>query len=214
MNLKTLTLISGIALGLIAVPAADAQRSRDGRTGGRAPSAGMQPAMADASRSQLAARSGGQFRGEQSHRWRNRGDGDWRNRDRGDRWGNHNHWRHRHHYPRYYPRYYGGFYGSPYGYGYPFGGYGYGYPYFGSSAALYYYGYRPQPRYVSTGSVRGGSVTAEVQQQLARAGYYRGSIDGVMGNGTRSAIRAYERANRLRVDGLIDQELLSSMGIG
>jgi peptidoglycan hydrolase-like protein with peptidoglycan-binding domain len=62
--------------------------------------------------------------------------------------------------------------------------------------------------------VRGGSVVAEVQQELARAGYYRGSIDGVVGNGTRNAIRAYERANRLRVDGRIDQELLRSLRLG
>jgi hypothetical protein len=95
------------------------------------------------------------------------------NHDGNHRWGHRNHWRHR----RYYPRYYGGF-GYPYGYGYPYGfGYGYGYPYFGASAALYYNGYHPQ--YQTTGAMRGGSVVAEVQQELARAGYYRGSLDGV-----------------------------------
>ena len=227
MTLKNLTIISSVALGLIAAPAADAQRGegRGGRSGMRS-----QPSMSAGPRAQFGARSDFN-RGSQGHRWhnrggrdgwRNRGDGDrWRNRDRGDRWrnhgghhrwGNHNHWRHRRYYPRYYPRYYGGF-GYPYGYGYPYGfGYGYGYPYFGASASLYYNGYHPQ--YQRTSYARGGSVTAEVQQALARAGYYRGAIDGVIGSGTRSAIRAYERANGLRVDGRIDQELLGSMGLG
>ena len=219
MTLKNLTIISSIAIGLIAAPAADAQRGE----GRGARMSGMRPQSASVSagpRTQFGARGGDFGRGAQSHRWGNRSGGDgnrWRNRDGGDRWrnrdgnhrwGNHNHWRHR----RYYPRYYGGF-GYPYGYGYPYGfGYGYGYPYFGASAALYYNGYHPQGQ--RTGYARGGSVAAEVQQELARAGYYRGSIDGVVGSGTRSAIRAYERANGLRVDGQIDQELLGSMGLG
>src|SRR5437870_3854036 len=37
------------------------------------------------------------------------------------------------------------------------------------------------------------SRVAELQRRLARAGYYRGSIDGVLGPQTRRAIRAYER---------------------
>jgi peptidoglycan hydrolase-like protein with peptidoglycan-binding domain len=52
-----------------------------------------------------------------------------------------------------------------------------------------------------------------VQHELARAGYYHGAIDGVIGNGTRSAIRAYESANGLPVDGRIDADLLSRMGL-
>ena len=39
------------------------------------------------------------------------------------------------------------------------------------------------------------SRVAELQRRLARAGYYRGSIDGVLGPQTRQAIRAYERAH-------------------
>lgn len=57
------------------------------------------------------------------------------------------------------------------------------------------------------------SLVVEVQRKLARAGYYRGAIDGIIGRGTRSAIRAYERSHRLRVDGLIDQQLLARMGL-
>lgn len=116
------------------------------------------------------------------------------------------------------------FYGYPYyyGYGYP---YGYGYaPYYGYSAG---YTYDPQGvyegrvvprnngnRYESDGKDHQSSVEARVQERLAQDGYYHGAIDGVIGDGTRRAIRSYERANGLRVDGRIDDQLLSTMGLG
>ena len=93
--------------------------------------------------------------------------------------------------------------------GYPFG---YGYPYYGYYP--YRYGYYAGPSevvYQADGT--GRSTVIEVQRRLARAGYYRGAIDGVPGVGTRSAIRSYERAHGLRVDGLIDQRLLATMGL-
>jgi hypothetical protein len=105
------------------------------------------------------------------------------------------------------------------GFGYPFG---FGYPYYGSYPYDYYpygagYGYYNQP--VVRGEYAGGyagnygSVVVQVQRRLARAGYYRGSIDGVIGSGTRRAIRAYERAHGLPVDGEIDNQLLATMGL-
>ncbi|TMP91147.1 MAG: peptidoglycan-binding protein, partial [Verrucomicrobia bacterium] len=36
------------------------------------------------------------------------------------------------------------------------------------------------------------SRVVRLQQQLARAGYYRGPIDGIMGSRTRYALRAYQ----------------------
>ena len=39
-------------------------------------------------------------------------------------------------------------------------------------------------------------------------------IDGIVGDGTRSAIRRYQRANGLPADGHIDGQLLQSMGLG
>jgi hypothetical protein len=86
--------------------------------------------------------------------------------------------------------------GYPYGYGYPYygygyggygyGGYGYGYPYGGYNGS--YYG--------GTGYGNGyptHSRVVQLQRRLARAGYYSGAIDGIMGPATRRAIRAYER---------------------
>jgi hypothetical protein len=97
------------------------------------------------------------------------------------------------------------------GFGYP--SYGYGYPYYGSYP--YGYGYYTTPRALvySDRGLTDDATVAAVQRRLARGGYYHGSIDGVIGNGTRSAIRAYERNNGLPVDGLIDRQLLATMGL-
>jgi len=133
-------------------------------------------------------------RGYRGGNWNGRG-GNWNGRGR---WGHHGHHHHRHHH---------GFY--PYYAYYPFG-FGFGYPYWVSS---YYY----DNSYAYDGNAYGGSngnsVVTNVQQQLAQAGYYHGAIDGIIGDGTRRAIRAYESANGLHVDGRIDSDLLSHMGL-
>jgi hypothetical protein len=100
-----------------------------------------------------------------------------------------------------------------FGFGYPYYGYGWGYPYYG--AYPYGYGYYT-PRYTAVYENRGftdDATVAAVQRRLARGGYYHGSIDGVIGPGTRSAIRAFERNNGLPVDGVIDRQLLRTMGL-
>src|SRR6266487_3797832 len=77
------------------------------------------------------------------------------------------------------------------GWGYPYGYYGYdpyGYDYYGGSA--YGYGYGDQGYGYGNGN---GSSVVELQRRLARAGYYHGAIDGIMGPATRRALRAYER---------------------
>ena len=60
---------------------------------------------------------------------------------------------------------------------------------------------------------RDAALVARVQQRLARAGIYRGPIDGVLGDRTRYAIRVYERIHGLPADGRIDPRLLATMGI-
>ena len=57
------------------------------------------------------------------------------------------------------------------------------------------------------------SLVVQVQRRLASAGYYSGPIDGVIGGGTRRAIRAYERSHGLPVDGAINRRLLATMGL-
>ncbi len=85
-------------------------------------------------------------------------------------------------------------------FGFPFF---YPYPYYGCYSYDYYgyndYGYR------NTNTV------VEVQRGLARAGYYHGAIDGIMGPQTRRAIRAYERDHNMP-NSVIGWQLLATMG--
>jgi hypothetical protein len=86
----------------------------------------------------------------------------------------------------------------PFGYGYyPYGYYPYGY---------YPYGYYPPYGYgngygngVYGQSGYEASSVVNIQRRLARAGYYHGRIDGVMGPRTREAMRAYQRSHGARV---------------
>ena len=121
-----------------------------------------------------------------------------------------NHWSNHRHYRSRSNVYFNFGFGYPYyGYGY---GYGYGYPYYG--AYPYDYGYYT-PRYTvyAGNGITDDATVAAVQRRLARGGYYHGSVDGVIGPGTRSAIRAFERNNGLPVDGVIDRQLLRTMGL-
>ena len=116
-----------------------------------------------------------------------------------------NNWNHRHYRSR--SNVYFNF-----GFGYPYYGYGYGYPYYG--AYPYGYGYYT-PRYTAYdgNGITDDATVAAVQRRLARGGYYHGSVDGVIGPGTRTAVRAFERNNGLPVDGVIDRQLLRAMGL-
>jgi hypothetical protein len=110
---------------------------------------------------------------------------------------------------RYYSgRGYGYGYGNPYRYGYE--PYYYGYPSVGLSISS-------RPTYYSSriyrGYTTGDSLSADVQKQLRRDGYYSGPIDGQIGDGSRGAIRSYQRDHRLPVTGRIDTALLHSMRI-
>jgi hypothetical protein len=106
-----------------------------------------------------------------------------------------------------------------YGYGYPYYSYGpsvsfgfgspYSYGYYPYDYSYGYYGYN-RPGYDSYAN---GSIVIQVQSRLARAGYYRGVIDGVMGPRTHYAILAYERDHGLRADGAISGQLVRNMGL-
>ena len=78
-----------------------------------------------------------------------------------------------------------------------------------------YYGYYPYDYYGYNNYGYGNAYTVvEVQRRLARAGYYHGAIDGIMGPQTRRAIRAYERDHNMPAYGVIDQRLLATTGLG
>ena len=130
----------------------------------------------------------GQHWGGSTWSGRNWNGGNWS----GQRWGGGNwngNWRHHHNNNN--DAIFIGSFGFPYwgwGLGYPYGYYGYGYP--------YGYGYGYGYRYGNQGYGYGDrSRVAQLQRRLARAGYYSGAIDGIMGPQTRRAIRAYERSH-------------------
>ena len=56
-----------------------------------------------------------------------------------------------------------------------------------------------------------GGRVSEVQRALAREGYYDGAVDGVMGAGTRRALRNYERDHGLDVTGGITQGVIEAL---
>jgi len=53
--------------------------------------------------------------------------------------------------------------------------------------------------------------SVELQQHLARTGYYDGEIDGKLGPASRAAIRAYQAGNGLVADGFASLDLLKSL---
>ena len=99
-----------------------------------------------------------------------------------------------HYYPGYYRPYFG-WYGSHY------------YP--RTSVGLGVYDSPRTSRYSST-----ERLAVEVQRALRSRGYYGGPIDGEIGAGSQSAIRAYQRERGLGVTGRIDTALLRSLKIG
>ena len=85
--------------------------------------------------------------------------------------------------------------GYPYGYGY----YGEN-PSYGDASAFDY-------KYWD-------NLAFSVQSELSRSGYYTGQIDGVIGAGSREAIREFQAKEGLPVTGRIDPKLLDTLGIG
>ena len=81
------------------------------------------------------------------------------------------------------------------------------------------WGYAPSVSYVYDGPVYAynglspDQVTVNVQEQLARAGYYDGPIDGMLGPMTREAIAAYQADNGLAITSAIDEPTLATLGL-
>ena len=126
-----------------------------------------------------------------------------------------------HRYGRYY--YFGGvpyfypFYG--YGFGYYGGGYGdgfggpYGYGYDGAGYPGAYEGrvINPDDRNGPPAG-NGGSLPEAVQRQLAKKGYYKGSIDGQFGPASRSALSRFQGEHNIKETGRIDEPTLDALG--
>ena len=58
-----------------------------------------------------------------------------------------------------------------------------------------------------------GDEVITIQTKLKRWGYYSGSIDGIYGSQTLSAVKYFQRKNGLTVDGIAGKQTLEAMGI-
>lgn len=59
---------------------------------------------------------------------------------------------------------------------------------------------------------QGGEVK-EVQRRLKMWGYYKGSVDGVFGAGTKSAVIAFQKKNGLTADGVVGAATYRALGM-
>ena len=58
-----------------------------------------------------------------------------------------------------------------------------------------------------------GSEVTQIQTKLKRWGYYSGSVDGIYGSQTVSAVKKFQKKNGLTVDGIAGKNTLAAMGI-
>ena len=89
-----------------------------------------------------------------------------------------------------------------------------------SSGAAIAYGYSPiynsytysEPIY-GYSNLEPGQVIENVQVALRNQGYYPGSIDGLVGTQTRSALAAYQHDHGLVITSAIDEPTLVTLGL-
>lgn len=58
-----------------------------------------------------------------------------------------------------------------------------------------------------------GGEVKEVQRRLKLWGYYKGSLDGVFGASTRSAVVAFQKKNGLKADGVVGASTYKALGM-
>lgn len=58
-----------------------------------------------------------------------------------------------------------------------------------------------------------GTEVRTIQEKLKRWGYYTGSVDGIYGSLTVSAVKKFQQKNGLTVDGIAGPKTLTAMGI-
>lgn len=80
-----------------------------------------------------------------------------------------------------------------------------------SSVAPAWDDYGVETAMLKTGS--SGSEVREVQRRLKLWGYYKGSVDGVFGNGTKSAVVAFQKKNGLKADGVVGKSTYKALGM-
>lgn len=79
------------------------------------------------------------------------------------------------------------------------------------AALLVAYGVYANAAVVKTGSR--GQIVKTIQTKLKRWGYYNGSVDGIFGTQTKTAVMYFQRKNGLTVDGIVGSATAKAMGV-
>ena len=58
-----------------------------------------------------------------------------------------------------------------------------------------------------------GEEVKSMQRKLKNWGYYTGSVDGIFGNQTLTAVKYFQRKNGLTADGIVGKKTLSALGM-
>ena len=58
-----------------------------------------------------------------------------------------------------------------------------------------------------------GDLVRQLQTRLRSWGYYSGTVDGVYGAKTESAVRAFQKRNGLTADGIVGQKTAAALGL-
>lgn len=58
-----------------------------------------------------------------------------------------------------------------------------------------------------------GEIVRQIQTKLKNWGYYTGGVDGIFGAKTTSAVKYFQRKNKLTQDGIVGQKTANAMGI-
>ncbi|MBQ2676496.1 MAG: spore cortex-lytic enzyme [Clostridia bacterium] len=58
-----------------------------------------------------------------------------------------------------------------------------------------------------------GSEVTKIQTRLKKWGYYKGSVDGIYGSQTKSAVMKFQKKNGLKADGIAGPATLKAIGI-
>ena len=62
----------------------------------------------------------------------------------------------------------------------------------------------PEPHYTrDLGYGSKGLAVLQVQERLKELNYYRGELDGVWGQGTQRAVTAFQKASKIKADGIV-----------
>ncbi len=75
------------------------------------------------------------------------------------------------------------------------------------------YDYKQQSEYVISKLGSSGDEVKNIQKKLSSLGFYNGSVDGVYGNGTKSAVKAFQKSCGITADGICGKTTLLYLGL-